>query len=210
MKRFSLAICLLFSLNTFAYSSAEPEDYDAPTWMDEFDPFAPNAEEILQEYDKYYEQETGKSSHLEDLAPQSLLENTVGCYRISCAVWAHVNRGSQTMRLYKNGSLVGKFPTSTGVAGRGTPAFDKHPDGRIYDRYTSTKFPGGNYNGLGNMPYAVFIRGGFAIHGTPKGNWKLLGQRASHGCIRIHPDYARKFNRMVRAAGISNTWITVD
>ena len=100
---------------------------------------------------------------------------------------------------------------------RGTPNFDKHPDGRIYNAYTSTKFPGGNYIvtvngkkvGLGNMPYAVFIRGGFAIHGTGTGNWPKLGRVASHGCIRIHPDNARLFNALVRQYGVSNTWITV-
>jgi len=73
----------------------------------------------------------------------------------------------------------------------------------------SSKFPGGDYNGLGNMPYAVFVDGGFAIHGTTRGNWPLLGQVASHGCIRVHPDNGFIFNRLVRQHGVKNTWITI-
>ena len=102
------------------------------------------------------------------------------------------------------------WPVSTGINGRNTPNFETHPNGRIYDRYTSKKFPGGDFNGLGNMPYAVFISGGFAIHGTGKGNWPKLGSRASHGCIRLHPDNALIFNRLVRKNGISEVWITVQ
>ena len=39
------------------------------------------------------------------------------------------------------------------------------------------------------MPYSIFFKGGFAIHGTPHvGN---LGRPASHGCVRLHPQNAR-------------------
>ena len=87
---------------------------------------------------------------------------------------------------------------------------DRHPDGRVYTAHTSGKYPGGDYKGLGNMPYAVFIYRSYAIHGTPEGNWKYLGAKASHGCIRIHPDYAQYFNSIVRDAGVANVWVTVD
>lgn len=60
------------------------------------------------------------------------------------------------------------------------------------------------------MPYAVFIEGGFAIHGTTVGNFKYLGTRASHGCIRLHPDNGRIFNHLVRQYGIRDTWVTVE
>jgi hypothetical protein len=53
-------------------------------------------------------------------------------------------------------------------------------------------------------------RGGFAIHGTGRGNWRKLGNKASHGCIRVHPDNALIFNRLVRENGIKNVWITVQ
>lgn len=70
--------------------------------------------------------------------------------------------------------------------------------------------PGGDYNGLGNMPYAVFVRGGYAIHGTTKGNWPKLGTPASKGCIRLHPDNGFIFNRLVRAVGVRAAWVSVE
>ena len=102
------------------------------------------------------------------------------------------------------------WPTSTGRRFHKTPHFDQHPNGRIYDSYSSNEFPGGDYNGLGNMPYAVFISGGYAIHGTIQSNWHKLGKRASKGCLRLHPENGFIFNRLVRTVGISSTWITVE
>jgi hypothetical protein len=49
--------------------------------------------------------------------------------------------------------------------------------GPIFKKYTSKKFSGGNYEGLANMPYAVFIKGGYAIHGTTTGNFVIWEQR---------------------------------
>lgn len=217
MKSFGFVLLLAFSFNTFAGQIASDKDmaigaaidYNAPNFLDseEFDPNDPNAEAILEAYDRYYQEVTGIDPHLEGYG--ELFTPIGGCYRQSCAVWAHVNKATQRMKLYIDGTLVDTFKTSTGTGNR-TPNFDKNPDGRIYTAYTSRKFPGGDYNGLGNMPYAVFIRGGFAIHGTPRSNWKYLGSKASHGCIRIHPDNARWFNSLVRQAGVRNTWITVD
>ncbi|QLH48282.1 MAG: L,D-transpeptidase [Bacteroidota bacterium] len=36
-----------------------------------------------------------------------------------------------------------------------------------------------------------------------------MGKKASHGCIRLHPDQAKIFFELVRKVGIENTWITV-
>lgn len=173
--------------------------------LDELDPFDANIDQTLEQIDLNYEMMTGIPSHL----PESFSFFS-GCQRESCGLYARVEKSEQRMYLYVNGSLYGTFATSTGIPGRDTPNFDRHPDGRIYERYTSTKFPGGDYDGLGNMPYAVFITGGFAIHGTGRGNWPKLGRVASHGCIRIHPDNARLFNSLARQYGSANTWITVE
>lgn len=189
---------------TPAQATLAAED-ESDSALDELDPNDPNIEAKLTEMDQVYEQETGVSAHL-----PSMNFFSTGCRRETCAIYARVEKSEQKLYLYVNGGLQGVFATSTGIPGRGTPDFDKHPDGRVYDRYTSTKFPGGDYNGLGNMPYAVFISSGFAIHGTGKGNWKKLGNVASHGCIRIHPDNALIFNRLVRQYGAANTWITVE
>ena len=179
--------------------------------LDELNPFDPNIDEKLAQMDAEYQEETGMSPYAEgalfDVMPNLF---AAGCYRQSCPVWAVVRKSEQRLYLYVNGALQYTWAVSTGRAGYTTPNFDRHPNGRIYDRYTSSKYPGGDYNGMGNMPYAVFIQGGFAIHGTGQGNWPRLGRRDSHGCIRLHPDNAYVFNRLVRRNGIANTWITVQ
>ncbi|HVK61912.1 MAG TPA: L,D-transpeptidase [Bdellovibrionales bacterium] len=205
-KALWLSVVLLFSMGSASISSANNavENENLPNILDEIDPFDPNIEEQLRQYDIEQEQATGMPSWLPfetGLEPQ--------CYRETCPVWALIDKSQQIMYLYRDGQLVNQWLVSTGKSGSSTPNYDRHPNGRIYDRYTSSKFPGGDYNGLGNMPYAVFISGGIAMHGTPQGNWSKLGTRASHGCIRMHPDNGFIFNRLVRSYGIANVWITV-
>jgi lipoprotein-anchoring transpeptidase ErfK/SrfK len=129
--------------------------------------------------------------------------------RAEVRVWANISKKKQLMLLHIDGELVDSFKVSTGDKKHETPTFDMRPNGPIFNKYTSKKFPGGNYNGLGNMPYVVFIKGGYAIHGTTKGNIPKLGKKASHGCVRLHPDNAKIFNEIVRAVGIENTWVTI-
>ena len=106
--------------------------------------------------------------------------------------------------------MVDTFKVSTGDRKHETPSMDRSPNGPTFQKYTSKKFPGGNYNGMGNMPYAIFIKGGYAIHGTTRGNIPKLGTKASHGCIRLHPDNAKIFFELVRNSGLENTWITIE
>jgi len=131
------------------------------------------------------------------------------CKKDECIIYAEVLKSKQMLYLYIEGELKDSFKVSTGVNGRETPSMDLHPTGPIFTKYTSKKFPGGNYKGLGNMPYAVFIKGGYAIHGTTSGNFSKLGSRASHGCIRIHPDNAKVFSALIKLIGLSRTWVTV-
>lgn len=190
-----LTFLILFALSVPALAETNE--------IEDLDPFDPHIEERLLELDQKYEKATGKSSRLE------LGDYLNACYGRSCPVYIEINKASQSAMLFIEGTLEAQWPVSTGMPGYTTPNFDRNPNGRIYDAYTSSSYPGGDYNGLGNMPYAVFISGGFAIHGTPKSNWSRLGSRASHGCIRLHPDNGYRFNRLVRAAGIYGTWITV-
>jgi lipoprotein-anchoring transpeptidase ErfK/SrfK len=127
-----------------------------------------------------------------------------------CAVWANIIKSKQMLYLYVNGELSDSFKVSTGDKNHETPLFDIRPSGPVFQKYTSKKYPGGNYKGLGNMPYVVFIKGGYGIHGTTQGNIPKLGKKASHGCIRIHPENAKIFNALVREAGLQNTWITIQ
>lgn len=203
MKMISLLLVSLLSTAVMAAPAVEET---------ELNPFDPNIEQILDQMDQDYINETGKSPYLpgfnaDDMVPEFFAN---GCYRLSCSVYIRVIKSRQEAYLYINGRLSYEWKVSTGAPGHGTPDFDRHPNGRIYDKYTSTKYPEGDYRGLGNMPYAVFIEGGFAIHGTTEGNIRRLGSRASHGCIRLHPENGRIFNRLVRQYGIRDTWITVE
>ena len=45
------------------------------------------------------------------------------------------------------------------------------------------------------MPYSVFFKGGYAIHGT--GYVSQLGRPASHGCIRVPMFAARRLPSMI-------------
>lgn len=42
-------------------------------------------------------------------------------------------------------------------------------------------------NGGAPMPYAMFFKGGYAIHGS----YDVPNYNASHGCVRVHPQDAR-------------------
>ena len=194
----SVTLSILIS-NAYAFKGKD-------NFFDKLNPKRPDIEKILKDVDADYERTTGKSAHLK-VDPLEMLWPT--CYRNSCMIWADVDKSAQRLYLYIDGVLSYTWKTSTGRWGYTTPDMDTHPDGRIYDRYTSTKYPDGDYNGLGNMPYAVFIRGGYAIHGTTRGNWSKLGTPASHGCIRLHPDNGFIFNQLVRQNGVKNVWVTV-
>lgn len=197
MRKVLTLLILVLSAHSLAFADNN---------LDEIDPFDQNIEKLLEEFDQHYQEETGKSPFVDDL----LVPMEGNCFRQSCKVWIQVVKSSQTAYLYVDGHLSNTWKVSTGAFGHATPNFDTHPNGRIYDTYNSNKYPGGDYKGLGNMPYAVFILGGFAIHGTPAGNWPKLGKRASHGCVRVHPDNAQIFNRLVRQYGIAQTWVTVQ
>lgn len=180
---------------------------DEQTGIEELNPFAAGVEEYIEQFDAAVQFENNLMAYPE--ASKQIAIASGSCYRESCAIYAEVDKSSQTLRLYINGRLQDQMLVSSGMSGFGTPDFDKRFNGRIYDAFSSTKYPGGDYRGLGNMPYAMFISGGFAIHGTPEGNWRYLGRPASHGCIRVHPDNAYQMNRMLRRVGVRNSWVTV-
>lgn len=56
-------------------------------------------------------------------------------------------------------------------------------------RCKSNKFPIGK--GGAPMPYCMFFRGGFALHGS----YTVPGYHASHGCVRIFPEDAKWLNQ---------------
>jgi lipoprotein-anchoring transpeptidase ErfK/SrfK len=118
----------------------------------------------------------------------------------SAALEARVDISSQRMTVTQYGRVLYTWPVSTARAGYVTPRGSYRPY-RLNRMWYSRKYE------MSPMPYSVFFRGGYAIHGT---NYvKSLGRPASHGCIRLHTANAATFFSMVKQAGPGNTRIYV-
>ncbi|MBC7742244.1 MAG: L,D-transpeptidase [Bdellovibrionaceae bacterium] len=208
MKSYLILAVSFFVIAAQAENSVEIETGADNTAIEELNPFDENIQQKLEFLDQLYTEQTGLSPFLPTMT--NFLETAGDCYRLQCSVYARVVKAEQKLYLYINGRLDYTWNVSSGGAGHTTPDIDTHPNGRIYDKYTSTKFPEGDWNGLGNMPYVVFLRGGFAIHGTTYGNIPKLGTPASHGCVRLHPENGKIFNRLVRQHGVKDVWVTIE
>jgi lipoprotein-anchoring transpeptidase ErfK/SrfK len=115
-------------------------------------------------------------------------------------VRAEISLSDQTMHVYVGDNLAYTFKISSGRRGYGTPA------GKYKALWLSRKHRSRKYD-WAPMPWSVFFHRGYAVHGTT--DLKRLGRPASHGCIRLHPDNARIFFKLVQANGKENTSITV-
>jgi hypothetical protein len=214
---------LMLTLTAAFAFSAHAKTTSASAMVDELVPNAVNIEEVLLENDLL----NADSRVLIEEPKQSTIQD---CFRDTCPVYIEVDKARQRATLRVNGQIVmdksgslkdGELRATTGMVGHGTPNFDRHPERplRAYIKYSSSKYPGGDWIGpdkkaYGNMPFAIFIRGGFAVHGTTGGDgWgnisKLGTVPLSHGCVRIHPLNAKAFNQAVTTYGASNTWIYV-
>lgn len=113
---------------------------------------------------------------------------------------ARVEISTQTMTVSRNGAVVDRWKVSTAGRGYHTPTGAYRPT-RMHKMWYSKKYDNSP------MPYSIFFRGGYAIHGT--GSIKRLGSPASHGCVRLHPTNAAKLYALVREAGAGNTSIVI-
>lgn len=116
-------------------------------------------------------------------------------------VRVHIDKSSQTMNVWVNGSHHGSWAVSTGRRGYGTPGGSFRPQ-RLERRWYSTKYRGAA------MHNAIFFHGGYAIHATSEVG--SLGRPASHGCVRLHPSHAAELFRLVRSHGSARTRITIS
>ena len=126
----------------------------------------------------------------------------LGCTDVAMAerVVAMVSVSSQTMKVYHENRLLYEWPVSTAKAGKITPA------GRYKPEFLSRNHRSRRYNNA-PMPFAIFYSGNYAIHGTDQ--IRRLGQPASNGCVRLHPDNARILFRMVQSEGMENTRVVI-
>ena len=111
-----------------------------------------------------------------------------------------VDISDQRMEVLVDGVPTFEWKVSTAGRGYVTPTGSFKPI-RLEKMWYSRKYD------MSPMPYSVFFRGGYAIHGT---NYvKSLGRPASHGCVRLHTANAATFYSMVRQVGPGNTRIHV-
>lgn len=111
-----------------------------------------------------------------------------------------VDKSAQRMHVLVDGEVRHKFVVSTGLAGG-------PPTGRFKPQRLERKWHSRLYN-MAPMPYSIFFHGHFAIHGTNA--TRKLGQRASHGCVRLHPNNAATLFNLVQKRGMASTRIIIE
>ena len=105
------------------------------------------------------------------------------------------------LKVTKNGqtqTLV--WRVSTGKTGFETPKGAYKPTWLDIDHRSET------YDDA-PMPFAVFFTGGYAVHATDA--VARLGRPASHGCVRLAPENAATFFKLVSTYGKGNTKIVI-
>jgi len=113
---------------------------------------------------------------------------------------AQVSISQQRMQVLVDGRPAFEWKVSTGRKGYGTPKGSYKPT-RLEEMWYSRKYDNAP------MPHSVFFHGGYAVHAT---NFvKRLGQPASHGCVRLHPEAAADFYQLVETFGAANTSIVI-
>jgi lipoprotein-anchoring transpeptidase ErfK/SrfK len=120
-------------------------------------------------------------------------------FAAQAAIVVDINKATQTMTVIVDGQHRYTWRVSTGTDTHATPSGTYRP--RSLQRFhRSTR-----YNDA-PMPYSIFFRGNYAIHGTTA--IRRLGARASHGCVRLHPaNAAILFALVARQTG--NTRIVI-
>ncbi len=103
----------------------------------------------------------------------------------------HIDLSNQRMHV-ESASGSYDWPVSTARSGYYTPRGSFAPTGMQRMHY-SRKYH------MSPMPYSIFFRGGYAIHGSYETN--SLGRPASHGCVRLSPDHAAQLYHMVQSEG---------
>lgn len=112
-----------------------------------------------------------------------------------------INKVSQKMTVALDGDTLYRWKVSTGARGYDTPSGNFRPF-RMEKEHFSKEWDDAP------MPHSIFFTTrGHAVHGSY--HVKSLGRRASHGCVRLHPDNAAKLFALVSKTGMSNTRVIV-
>ncbi len=111
-----------------------------------------------------------------------------------------IQLSQQTMSVAVDGADFATWPVSTARRGYRTPVGSYRPYSLQRTHYSSL------YDNA-PMPYSIFFRGGYAIHGTTE--IRDLGRPVSHGCVRLSPDHARPLFELVQSRGRQDTTIEI-
>ena len=140
---------------------------------------------------------------IEDAVPSPLLDDSFLYQNYPKAlkpVIALVKIGDQKLQLYEKRKVSERmgyiFSTSWKIT----------PRGSWTAKWLSRNHKSSIYDGA-EMPYSVFFNGDYAIHGTRQVN--KLGEPASAGCIRLHPENAKIFFELARLYGVENTLVKI-
>ena len=120
---------------------------------------------------------------------------------MSAPLVAKVDVSAQTLTVIQNGHVTHRWPVSTARKGKWTPR------GAWSAKWLSKNHKSSLYNNA-PMPYAIFFRGNYAIHGTNQVS--KLGRPASAGCVRLHPDHARVLFNLTRNVGTKNMRVVIQ
>lgn len=122
-----------------------------------------------------------------------------------------IDISSQTIQCFVGDKLVMSSKVSTAKSGISVSPGKKTPIKKVWDKKNKRwKYVSQTHNHLGEfsvkmkilkgwsrqfncpMPYCLVVYQGHCIHECPKGTKKQIGSPASHGCIRLYPDFAKK------------------
>jgi len=131
----------------------------------------------------------------------ALVLGAFGAKPAAATLLISVNKSTQSMAVSLNGRPMWVWPVSTGRRGHDTPA-GKFTPFRLERDHFSKEWDDAP------MPHSIFFsQAGHAIHGTT--DQKRLGQRASHGCIRLSQAHAARLFELVSQHGLGNTRVVV-
>jgi hypothetical protein len=119
-----------------------------------------------------------------------------------------IQKSTQTMSVSVNGvTKYSGWKVSTGKKGHETRS-GKFTPFEMNKNYISKYFTK-KYGRKIVLPYGIKFDGGNLIHAASKPGTAKLGNKASHGCVRLHPANAKILYEMAAKAGMKNTRVIV-
>jgi hypothetical protein len=112
-----------------------------------------------------------------------------------------IDKSAQRMTVAVDGTTRWTWPVSTGRPGRSTPSGSFQAFRMEEDHYSKEWDDA-------PMPHSIFFtKRGHAIHGSFE--TKRLGRPVSAGCVRLHPNNAKRLFALVKQQGVLNATVVI-